>query len=172
MASSGYGGPPDQTRPLIAQTKNLLNTQLKQILAGEGLRVSGVKAELQQRIISRKSEAQRVGVSSTTGDWPPPRPSSYSSIRDPSGKLIYNLDIERIGNQGDYDGLQRLRGLLYGHTHPDFSNDSSPSATYLNYTPPSSASPQYLPPMPTYAPRGGVPLYNSYSSERVCCKNR
>lgn len=84
MASSGYGGPPYQTRPLIAQTKTLLNTQLKHILAGEGLRVSGVKAELQQRIISRKSEALRVAVSSTTGDWRPPQPSSFSSTRDVS----------------------------------------------------------------------------------------
>lgn len=81
MASSGYGRPPDQTRPLIAQTKTLLNTQLKQVLAAEGLRVSGVKAELQQRIISRKSEPLRVAVSSTAGDWRPPPPSSYSSTR-------------------------------------------------------------------------------------------
>ena len=58
MATAGYGGaapvPPDQTRALIAQTKTLLNQQLKNILQNENLKVSGVKSELQQRIISRE----------------------------------------------------------------------------------------------------------------------
>ena len=58
MATAGYGGegpvPPDQTRALIAQTKTLLNQQLKHILSVEELKVSGVKSELQQRIISRE----------------------------------------------------------------------------------------------------------------------
>lgn len=84
-----------------------------------------------------------------------------------TSQLTCDTDIERIRSQGDYDGLQRIRGLLYGHTQTDFGNDSSPSTGYLNYTPPSSASPQYHQAMPTFAPRGGASIYSSYSSTRV-----
>lgn len=39
---------------MIAHTKTLLNAQLKQVLSAENLKVSGVKSELQIRIISRE----------------------------------------------------------------------------------------------------------------------
>lgn len=43
----------DQTRHMVAQTKTLLNDQLRKVLKEEGLVVSGVKTELQLRIINR-----------------------------------------------------------------------------------------------------------------------
>ena len=43
----------DQTRHMVAQAKTLLNEQLRKVLKEEGLAVSGVKAELQTRIIHR-----------------------------------------------------------------------------------------------------------------------
>jgi hypothetical protein len=43
----------DQTRHMVAQTKTLLNEQLRKVLKEEGLVVSGVKTELQLRIINR-----------------------------------------------------------------------------------------------------------------------
>jgi len=43
----------DQTRHMVAQTKTLLNEQLRKVLKEEGLAVSGVKTELQLRIINR-----------------------------------------------------------------------------------------------------------------------
>ena len=43
----------DQTRHMVAQTKTLLNEQLRKVLKEEGLTVSGVKNELQLRIINR-----------------------------------------------------------------------------------------------------------------------
>jgi hypothetical protein len=55
MASSGYGqAQADATRGMIAHTKTLLNAQLKQVLSAENLKVSGVKSDLQIRIISRE----------------------------------------------------------------------------------------------------------------------
>jgi hypothetical protein len=61
MASPGYGAAqPDQTRGMIAHTKTLLNAQLKHILGAEGLKVSGVKSDLQIRIISREFEVLRL----------------------------------------------------------------------------------------------------------------
>ena len=43
----------EQTRHMVAQTKTLLNEQLRKVLKEEGLTVSGVKNELQLRIINR-----------------------------------------------------------------------------------------------------------------------
>jgi E3 SUMO-protein ligase PIAS1 len=43
----------EQTRHMVAQTKTLLNEQLRKVLKEEGLAVSGVKSELQLRIINR-----------------------------------------------------------------------------------------------------------------------
>jgi hypothetical protein len=43
----------EQTRHMVAQTKTLLNEQLRKVLKEEGLAVSGVKNELQLRIINR-----------------------------------------------------------------------------------------------------------------------
>ena len=51
MASAG----PPNPDAVSAKVKTLINNQLKQILKKEGLAVSGAKAILQQRIISRKS---------------------------------------------------------------------------------------------------------------------
>lgn len=51
MASQG----PFQDIPaVIAKVKTLINAQLKSVLKKEGLLVSGVKAAMQDRIISRK----------------------------------------------------------------------------------------------------------------------
>lgn len=50
MASSGLLN----QQPLNAKVKMLINAQLKDILKREGLAVSGLKAVLQERIISRK----------------------------------------------------------------------------------------------------------------------
>lgn len=50
MASLGLS---EQIRRMTAQTKNLLNDQLRHVLRQEGLVISGVKAELQNRIIQR-----------------------------------------------------------------------------------------------------------------------
>jgi E3 SUMO-protein ligase PIAS1 len=53
MASNVQTPLADQTRHMVAQTKTLLNDQLRKVLKEEGLAVSGVKAELQLRIINR-----------------------------------------------------------------------------------------------------------------------
>jgi E3 SUMO-protein ligase PIAS1 len=53
MASNVQTPLADQTRHMVAQTKTLLNDQLRRVLKEEGLAVSGVKAELQLRIINR-----------------------------------------------------------------------------------------------------------------------
>ena len=53
MASTVQAPLADQTRHMVAQTKTLLNEQLRKVLKEEGLAVSGVKAELQLRIINR-----------------------------------------------------------------------------------------------------------------------
>jgi E3 SUMO-protein ligase PIAS1 len=52
MASNVQTPLADQTRHMVAQTKTLLNEQLRRVLKEEGLAVSGVKAELQLRIIN------------------------------------------------------------------------------------------------------------------------
>lgn len=54
MASNGQLALPDQARRAISQTKTLFVDGLKKVLRDEGLQVSGVKAELQHRIIDRK----------------------------------------------------------------------------------------------------------------------
>lgn len=51
MASQG---PFQDTPAVIAKVKTLINAQLKSVLKKEGLGVSGVKAAMQDRIISRK----------------------------------------------------------------------------------------------------------------------
>lgn len=51
MASQG---PFQDTPAVIAKVKTLINAQLKSVLKKEGLLVSGVKAAMQDRIISRK----------------------------------------------------------------------------------------------------------------------
>jgi len=60
----------DQTRHMVAQTKTLLNEQLRKVLKEEGLAVSGVKTELQLRIINRTA---------------PQSPPSSSQILSPPG---------------------------------------------------------------------------------------
>ncbi len=45
--------PTDQSRHMVAQTKTLLNDQLRKVLKEEGLTISGVKADLQTRVINR-----------------------------------------------------------------------------------------------------------------------
>lgn len=163
MASSGYGqAQPDPTRGMIAHTKTLLNAQLKQVLSAENLKVSGVKTDLQIRIISRELH---LWYSAIAGSTPTSTSGIPTTIFVAVNLLVCDTDIERLAHQGDYDGIQRVRRLLYG-PYQDYSNHSSPSTSYTNhYTPPSSASPQYPPPMPTYGHRGGMPPYNSYSSE-------
>ena len=51
MASAG----PLDAHSVIAKVKTLINAHLRAVLKGEGLAVSGVKAAMQERIISRKS---------------------------------------------------------------------------------------------------------------------
>jgi len=46
-------GPPNP-QAVTAQVKKLINTQLKQVLRGSGLPISGAKAALQTRIIDRR----------------------------------------------------------------------------------------------------------------------
>jgi E3 SUMO-protein ligase PIAS1 len=53
MASTAQTPLAEQTRLMIAQTKTLLNDQLRKVLKEEGLAVSGNKADLQNRIINR-----------------------------------------------------------------------------------------------------------------------
>lgn len=53
MASDGQPVQPDLVRRMVAQTKTLLNDQLRRVLREESMTVSGVKAELQNRIIGR-----------------------------------------------------------------------------------------------------------------------
>lgn len=50
MASPGFY----DAQALIAKVKILINAQLKSVLKKEGLAVSGVKAAMQDRIITRK----------------------------------------------------------------------------------------------------------------------
>ena len=52
MATPGYGQAADQTSALKASVKQLTVSELKNILRKEGLTVSGVKSELQVRLIS------------------------------------------------------------------------------------------------------------------------
>ena len=56
MASNGR----IDTQPLIGKVKMLINTQLKEVLKREKLPVSGVKATLQERIITRKCAVRPV----------------------------------------------------------------------------------------------------------------
>lgn len=55
MASAGYHGSreQDQVGALVGQVKNLTVERLKNVLRQEGLTVSGVKSELQIRLIAR-----------------------------------------------------------------------------------------------------------------------
>ena len=46
---------------MTAEIKTLVNARLKEILREEGLPVSGVKSELQIRIIARRSNHSAVG---------------------------------------------------------------------------------------------------------------
>ena len=52
MAAISHG----DVHAVIAKVKILINAQLKQVLKGEGLPVSGVKAAMQERIIRRTSQ--------------------------------------------------------------------------------------------------------------------
>ena len=55
MASHGYGQAADNTNALKAEIKTLTVERLKNVLRHENLTVSGVKSELQIRLISRKA---------------------------------------------------------------------------------------------------------------------
>jgi hypothetical protein len=46
--------------PLVARIKTLINTQLKAVLKRDGLPVSGAKAALQDRLITRTCSAWKV----------------------------------------------------------------------------------------------------------------
>jgi len=135
---------------MIAHTKTLLNAQLKQVLSAENLKVSGVKSDLQIRIISREFGLLPLLLPLPLHAWRPPRLPSRTSTYSRA------TDIERLAYLGDYDALQRVRRRLYGQ-YIDYSNHSSPSTSYTNSTPPSSASPSYHPPMPAHGHRGGMP---------------
>ena len=53
MATNG-ASQPEQVRAMIAEVKTLVNPRLKDILRAEQLAVSGLKSELQIRIIARE----------------------------------------------------------------------------------------------------------------------
>ena len=53
MATNGYPSSSDQVRRMIGQTKTLLNDGLRRVLREESLTVSGVKSELQYKVIQR-----------------------------------------------------------------------------------------------------------------------
>lgn len=60
----------DQTRHMVAQTKTLLNEQLRKVLKEEGLAVSGVKNELQLRIINRTATSISIQFSNSFANYP------------------------------------------------------------------------------------------------------
>lgn len=60
----------DQTRHMVAQTKTLLNEQLRKVLKEEGLAVSGVKNELQLRIINRTATSISIQSSNSFTNCP------------------------------------------------------------------------------------------------------
>lgn len=132
----------DQTRHMVAQTKTLLNEQLRRVLKEEELAVSGVKAELQLRIINRT------------------RPRATHSDPPPLTALWYT-DIYELQNAGDISGMNRLRTSLYYPRHGYSSY--SPSAS--TNTPPSSLSPQYPQPIrQTYQPNYSMPPQSPHGS--------
>lgn len=100
-------------RSLEARIKLLLNAQLKGILRGQGLAVSGIKTELQLRLLARKAA--------------------------PSVRLIVEsdadgLDLNKLAASGDTARIDRIRNLVN-------NSGDVPSSPIHNNTPPSSSSP-------------------------------
>jgi hypothetical protein len=145
MASNAQAPLAEQTRHMIAQTKTLLNDQLRRVLKEEGLAVSGVKAELQSRIINCTRA----------------RPYQSSPLQIVALTVLIAFspaDIWGLQNAGDITGINRVRASLYSPRHGYSSYSPSTSAN----TPPPSVSPQYSQPIrQPFQSNYGMPPHSS-----------
>lgn len=96
MASQG---PFQDTPAVIAKVKTLINAQLKSVLKKEGLLVSGVKAAMQDRIISRKF-------------FQLAKQSLCKCVTCSTKVTLVLVDINQYAMHRDTDGYFRLRALI------------------------------------------------------------
>lgn len=128
-------------RSVEARIKLLLNAQLKAILRDQGLAVSGIKTELQLRLLARKATLL---------------PMRFVCEIDTD-----SLDLNKLAAAGDTTQIDRIRNLVNG------SGDAPSSPTY-NSTPPTSSSPHRPPSLPQqqqHPPAGyGMPPNPGFAS--------
>ena len=107
-------------RSVEARIKLLLNAQLKSILRDQGLAVSGVKTELQIRLLARKAIRSLHMVWEGSADA---------------------LDLNKLAAAGDTLRIDRIRRMVNGP-------GDGPSSTIHHNTPASSSSPHQPPSLP------------------------
>ncbi len=126
-------------RSVEVRIKLLLNAQLKGLLRDQGLAVSGVKTELQIRLLVRKAAL---------------------SVRLLFESDADGLDLNKLVASGDTARIDRIRNLVNG------SGDAPSSPIYNNTPPSSSSSPNRMSSLPHQhpPPSYGMPSNPSCSS--------
>lgn len=94
-------GPFQDTPAVIAKVKILINAQLKSVLKKEGLLVSGVKAAMQDRIISRKFFTLRSNLIKS---------AIFATCLTKMTLVL--VDINQYVIHRDTDGYFRLKALI------------------------------------------------------------
>jgi hypothetical protein len=132
MASIGGASIQDDlVRGIIAEVKSLTVDRLKRVLRSEGQLMSGIKTELQTRLIARRHMFYH--------------PDTLAVL---TNHLPDILDAERRNDQVQ---LRRIRDAVRGYPYnPQQPQPSNPyPSPYSNHTPASSASPQFYNNSPT-----------------------
>ncbi|MCJ1227734.1 SUMO ligase siz1 [Toensbergia leucococca] len=133
MASAG----PLDAHSVIAKVKTLINAHLRAVLKGEGLAVSGVKAAMQERIIShiegiaRKGDIARLNrVKALVNN-----PDSSSSPATPRVLPVNTLHSPMVNQYTMINGSTRpqtsFAAALPSHGHPHVRFKESPFYTIL-----------------------------------------
>jgi hypothetical protein len=134
---------PIDLRPIEARIKLLLNAQLKGILKGQGLTVSGVKSELQIRLIARRA-------------------SSFHSVPFTD---VRNIDLNRLAAAQQFSRIQRIRYLVSGGD--DFDSNNNNNEAVASSSPHKattfSSPPNRLPTLSQPSPSPGASMATSSS---------
>lgn len=155
MASSA------ELRPLESRIKMLLNAKLKVILREQNLPVSGIKSELQIRLLTRKAARFACLFLSLISY----KLLSYSMC---SGADADTLDLNKLAAAGDVARIERIRTQVNGSSDAP----SSPSSPVYSNSPPPTSSPHrsslsqasaqlQAPPLYGMAPNPSAPTGNS-----------
>ncbi|KAK2605311.1 hypothetical protein N8I77_008159 [Diaporthe amygdali] len=142
MDSNNSLPPPDQYRSLVKRLQSsnyLLNKQLQHICLVNGLRTSGVKAELQRRILEALEKAYAQGdprayrdieqsvYREKNGGLPAPHESLPSTLPVPNNAQSVSPNMNNYGYQNGYPGYGGVNGQRSHQMPPQgFTFRSSP----------------------------------------------